>query len=83
MLNYKFYFKFYLFKHLPIVDQQTKQELYRPSSPTCVSSQFIRDKTKRSPKENRERTSSVTSKFPVQRTKESITNGVERLVDVS
>jgi hypothetical protein len=47
------------------VDQQTKQELHRPSSPTCVSSQFIGDKTKRSPKENRKRTSSVTSKFPV------------------
>ncbi len=64
------------------VDQHTKQELYRPSSPTCVSSQFIGDKTKRSPKENIERTSSVTSKFPVQHTKESITNGAEHWEDV-
>ena len=65
------------------VGEHAKQELYRPSSPTCVSSQFIGDKTRRSPEENKKRISPVTSKFPVQPTKESITKGARGLEDVS
>ena len=65
------------------VGEHAKQELYRPSSPTCVSSQFIEDKTKILPRKNRERTSSVTSKFPAQHMKESITGGAEHCEGVS